>query len=261
LAARSVSALRVGAAAMVNILGSGEGEGVLPPLVAAALAQPQCSLHWYGKAGGCKAGRKVGHVTVTGRSAGEVAGVLARLQGEGGGGGGALPPLVGIVMGSDSDLPVMSAAAEVLRDFGVAFELTLVSAHRTPGRLEAYGRGARARGLRVIIAGAGGAAHLPGMLASLTPLPVVGVPVPLKHLDGVDSLHSILQMPKGVPVATVAIGNAANAALLAVRMLGMEDASLCDAMVAYQARMEAEVLAKAERLEAVGWQAYLQQKK
>ena len=160
-------------------------------------------------------------------------------------------------MGSDSDLPCMSAAAEVLREFGVPFELTLVSAHRTPARLEAYGRGARGRGLRVIIAGAGGAAHLPGMLASLTPLPVVGVPVPLKHLDGVDSLHSILQMPKGVPVATVAIGNAANAALLAVRMLGMEDAELGDRMVAYQARMEAEVLRKAERLEEVGWEAYL----
>jgi phosphoribosylaminoimidazole carboxylase len=268
--AASVGALRCGAAGMINILGSGEPEGQLPALVAAALAQPQCSLHWYGKSGGCKVGRKVGHVTVTGRSAGEVAGIMARLQAAGAAGAeAAMPalqqqqqqPLVGIVMGSDSDLPTMGAAAEVLRDFGVPFELTLISAHRTPARLEAYGRGARARGLRCIIAGAGGAAHLPGMLASLTPLPVVGVPVPLKHLDGVDSLYSILQMPKGVPVATVAIGNAANAALLAVRMLGMEDGALGDAMAAYQARMEAEVLGKAARLEAVGWEAYLAAKK
>ena len=129
-------------------------------------------------------------------------------------------PRVGIVMGSDSDWPVMKAAAEALEEFDVAYEADVVSAHRMPDEMLAYGREAAARGLSVIIAGAGGAAHLPGMLASVTPLPVIGVPVPLKHLDGMDSLLSIVQMPAGVPVATVAVGNARNAGLLAVRILG-----------------------------------------
>jgi phosphoribosylaminoimidazole carboxylase len=160
-------------------------------------------------------------------------------------------------MGSDSDLPAMAPAAAVLREFGVAFEVTIVSAHRTPDRLVEYARGARARGLRVIIAGAGGAAHLPGRVAALTPLPVVGVPIPLKHLDGVDSLHSILQMPKGVPVATVAIGNAANGALLAVRMLGVAEGEYLDLMERYQEKMRDEVLGKAERLEREGDERYL----
>lgn len=128
-------------------------------------------------------------------------------------------PLVGLVMGSDSDWPVMEAAADALAEFGVPFEADVVSAHRMPEEMIAYGKGARARGLRVIIAGAGGAAHLPGMLASVTTLPVIGVPVPLKTLDGMDSLLSIVQMPAGVPVATVSIGGARNAGLLAVRML------------------------------------------
>jgi len=165
-------------------------------------------------------------------------------------------PLVAIIMGSDSDLPTLAPAAAMLDAFGVPYELTIVSAHRTPDRMVAYARAARGRGLQVIIAAAGGAAHLPGMVAALTTLPVIGVPVPLKHLDGVDSLHSILQMPKGVPVATVAIGNAANAALLAVRILGAQMPELWDKMEAYQARMEREVLDKAARLEAVGWEAY-----
>ena len=128
-------------------------------------------------------------------------------------------PRVGIVMGSDSDWPVMKAAAEALEEFGVAFEADVVSAHRMPEAMMEYGRSAHERGLRVIIAGAGGAAHLPGMLAAVTPLPVIGVPVPLKYLDGMDSLLSIVQMPAGVPVATVSIGGARNAGLLAVRML------------------------------------------
>ena len=132
---------------------------------------------------------------------------------------GVLAPLVGIVMGSDSDWPVMEAAAEVLAEFGVPFEADVVSAHRMPAEMIAYGQSARERGLRVIIAGAGGAAHLPGMLASVTTLPVVGVPVPLKTLDGMDSLLSIVQMPAGVPVATVSIGGARNAGLLAARIL------------------------------------------
>jgi 5-(carboxyamino)imidazole ribonucleotide mutase len=135
-------------------------------------------------------------------------------------------PLVGIVMGSDSDWPVMSAAADVCREFGVPFEADVVSAHRMPAEMLEYGRAAAGRGLKVIIAGAGGAAHLPGMLASVTPLPVIGVPVPLKYLDGMDSLLSIVQMPAGIPVATVSIGNARNAGLLAVRMLATSDDAL-----------------------------------
>jgi len=129
-------------------------------------------------------------------------------------------PLVGVVMGSDSDWPVMSAAADILTDFGVAHETHVVSAHRMPLQMVEYGDRAARRGLRVVIAGAGGAAHLPGMLASVTSLPVIGVPVPLTHLDGMDSLLSIVQMPRGVPVATVGVGNAANAGLLALRILG-----------------------------------------
>ncbi len=153
-------------------------------------------------------------------------------------------PLVGIVMGSDSDWPVMSAAAEACAEFGVPYEADVVSAHRMPEDMVAYGRGAHARGLKVIIAGAGGAAHLPGMLAALTPLPVIGVPVPLKYLDGMDSLLSIVQMPAGVPVATVAIGNARNAGLLAVRILASSDPELAEKMIAFQASLRDAALAK-----------------
>ena len=148
-----------------------------------------------------------------------------------------MTPLVGIVMGSDSDLPTMRAAAEVCAQFGVAYELRVVSAHRTPDDMAEYGRTAHSRGLRVIIAGAGGAAHLPGMLAAHTPLPVIGVPVPTEWLRGLDSLLSIVQMPSGVPVATVAIGSARNAGLLAVRILAASDADLQARMLAYQAEM------------------------
>jgi 5-(carboxyamino)imidazole ribonucleotide mutase len=140
---------------------------------------------------------------------------------------------VGIVMGSDSDWPVMSAAADALTEFGIASEADVVSAHRMPEAMLAYGREAHARGLEVIIAGAGGAAHLPGMLAALTPLPVIGVPVPLKYLDGLDSLLSIVQMPSGVPVATVAIGNARNAGLLAARILATGDPELTQRLVEF----------------------------
>jgi 5-(carboxyamino)imidazole ribonucleotide mutase len=142
--------------------------------------------------------------------------------------------VVGIVMGSDSDWPTMRPAADVLADFGVATEVRVVSAHRTPREMLAYGETATDRGLKVIVAGAGGAAHLPGMLASVTPLPVIGVPVPLAHLDGIDSLLSIVQMPAGVPVATVSVAGARNAGLLAVRILAVEDAGLRDAMLAFQ---------------------------
>jgi len=151
---------------------------------------------------------------------------------------------VGLIMGSDSDWPVMQDAADALAEFDVPFEVGVVSAHRTPGRMLEYARGAAERGIEVIIAGAGGAAHLPGMVASATPLPVIGVPVPLARLDGLDSLLSIVQMPAGVPVATVSIGGARNAGLLAVRILGSADAALRVRMQNFQADLETQVLAK-----------------
>lgn len=141
---------------------------------------------------------------------------------------------VGVIMGSDSDWPTMQPATEALEDFGVRYEVRVVSAHRTPHAMLDYAGQAHQRGLKVIIAGAGGAAHLPGMVAAATPLPVIGVPVPLRHLDGMDSLLSIVQMPAGVPVATVSIGGARNAGLLAVRMLGISDPALVERMVGYQ---------------------------
>src|SRR5918994_1120266 len=155
-------------------------------------------------------------------------------------------PRVGIVMGSDSDWPIMSAAGVTLQEFGVAFAADVASAHRMTDAMINYGRTAHSRGLEVIIAGAGGAAHLPGMLASVTPLPVIGVPVPLKYLDGMDSLLSIVQMPAGVPVATVAIGNARNAGLLAVRILAAGDADLQARMVTFQDRLRQTAEAKGE---------------
>ena len=159
-------------------------------------------------------------------------------------------PRVGLIMGSDSDWPVMEAAATALAEFDVPFEVGVVSAHRTPGRMLDYARGAAGRGIAVIIAGAGGAAHLPGMVASATPLPVIGVPVPLGTLDGMDSLLSIVQMPAGVPVACVSIGGARNAGLLAVRMLAAADADLRARMEAFQAGLDAEVQAKDRALRA-----------
>jgi 5-(carboxyamino)imidazole ribonucleotide mutase len=153
-------------------------------------------------------------------------------------------PRVGVIMGSDSDWSVMEDAVTALAEFDVPFEVGVVSAHRTPGRMLDYARGAAARGIEVIIAGAGGAAHLPGMVASATPLPVIGVPVPLARLDGMDSLLSIVQMPAGVPVATVSIGGARNAGLLAVRVLGSSDPGLRARMERFQADLEAMVLQK-----------------
>ena len=166
----------------------------------------------------------------------------------------ALQPLVGIAMGSESDLPTLQPAMDVLQDFGVPFEARVLSAHRTPEAMLQYGQNARMRGLRVIIAGAGGAAHLPGMLASATTLPVVGVPVPLKVLDGMDSLLSIVQMPKGVPVATVGIGQGANAGLLAIQILATSDETLATHLARYKAElithvheMDARIVAAATR--------------
>jgi 5-(carboxyamino)imidazole ribonucleotide mutase len=163
-------------------------------------------------------------------------------------------PVVGLVMGSDSDWPVMEEAAKVLEEFGITFEADVVSAHRMPQEMLQYGQSAAGRGLQVIIAGAGGAAHLPGMLASVTPLPVIGVPVPLAHLDGMDSLLSMVQMPGGVPVATVSVGGARNAGLLAARILGSgvdDDAARLRAkMVDFQIRLRDEAHSKGERLRA-----------
>jgi 5-(carboxyamino)imidazole ribonucleotide mutase len=152
-------------------------------------------------------------------------------------------------MGSDSDLPVMQAAADALDELGVAYEMTIVSAHRTPGRLYDYAQSAVDRGLRVIVAGAGGAAHLPGMAAALTPLPVIGVPVKTSSLSGQDSLLSIVQMPAGVPVATVAINGARNAGILAAQILGASDPALRDRIVAFKRDLESMVLEKAARME------------
>jgi len=162
----------------------------------------------------------------------------------------AASPVVGVVMGSDSDWSVMSAASEVLGEFGITHEVEVLSAHRTPDRMMAYGRMARQRGIRVIIAGAGGAAHLPGMLASVSTLPIVGVPVPLGNLDGLDSLLSIVQMPAGIPVATVSIGGARNAGLIAVQILATNDDALDAQLVAFRQDLEAQVADKNDALHA-----------
>ena len=158
--------------------------------------------------------------------------------------------VVGIVMGSDSDLATMQAAATICQEFGIGYEMRVVSAHRTPALMAEYGQTAHERGLKVIIAGAGGAAHLPGMLAAYTPLPVIGVPVPIGHLQGVDALMSIVQMPGGVPVATVAIGQAKNAGLLAIQILATANAALQAKLIEYKQTMAAESQAKNTRLQS-----------
>ncbi|NWF60995.1 MAG: 5-(carboxyamino)imidazole ribonucleotide mutase [Fischerella sp.] len=168
-------------------------------------------------------------------------------------------PLIGIIMGSDSDLPTMQGAIAVCEDFGVAVEVAIVSAHRTPERMVEYAKSAHERGIKVIIAGAGGAAHLPGMVASLTPLPVIGVPVPSRHLQGVDSLYSIVQMPAGIPVATVAIGNATNAGLLAVQILATQKPELLEKVQQYRQNLRETVMAKQAMLEQLGYEQYLKQ--
>lgn len=170
-----------------------------------------------------------------------------------------MKPVVGIVMGSDSDLPVMSKAAEFLDEMGVPYELTIVSAHRTPERMYEYARTARERGLKVIIAGAGGSAHLPGMVAAMTVLPVIGVPVQTKALGGVDSLYSIVQMPPGIPVATVAINGAQNAGILAAKIIAAGDDALAERVAAYARNLKETVERKAEKLEDIGYAAYLRQ--
>ncbi|MBP0030438.1 5-(carboxyamino)imidazole ribonucleotide mutase [Roseofilum sp. Guam] len=167
-------------------------------------------------------------------------------------------PLVGIIMGSDSDLPTMKAAIAVCEDFQIPTEVAIVSAHRTPERMVTYAQKAHERGIKVIIAGAGGAAHLPGMVASLTPLPVIGVPVASRHLQGLDSLYSIVQMPRGIPVATVAIGNAQNAGLLAIQILATSQPQLLQAVQAYRQQLNQSVIDKQTQLERLGYADYLE---
>ncbi|KAF6260325.1 AIR carboxylase-domain-containing protein [Scenedesmus sp. NREL 46B-D3] len=265
------TSLSCGSCLMLNMLGEADGDE--------AYETPGASVHWYDKAG-MRKGRKIGHINIVAGSreegrrrlaaldpaaaaslqrsdeAARRAGVVTAAAGSSSGGG-SPSAKVGIIMGSDSDLPTMKAAEDVLREFGVPCELSIVSAHRTPERMMDYARSAHKRGLQVIIAGAGGAAHLPGMVAAMTPLPVVGVPVKPAgaYLDGMDALLSIVQMPKGVPVATVAIGNAANAGLLAVRILAGTDAALLEKMLTYQDGMREMVLGKAAKVEAERGQA------
>ncbi|KAF7984368.1 hypothetical protein HWV62_15405 [Athelia sp. TMB] len=266
--------LKVSSSAMLNIIGNSTDFGELTALKNAALSVAGASVHLYGKAENRK-GRKMGHITVvadsdaelrnrlrpllealpTGNAAEEVA-KYAALQPAPGSGHSNVHPLVGVIMGSDSDLPVMLPAARMLDKFNIPYELTIVSAHRTPDRLVEYARSATSRGLRTIIAGAGGAAHLPGMVAAMTALPVIGVPVKGSSLDGVDSLHSIVQMPRGIPVATVAINNGTNAGLLAVRILGAGMPHLFEAMDSYLKGLETEVLGKVDKLRDVGWEKY-----
>ena len=255
--------LTCGGAVMKNILGDGEGDAAMRrmhDLMGAALKVPGANAHWYDKPE-ARAGRKMGHLTVVASHARLAMARLETVMAVAGGDPDASvdpPPSVGIIMGSDSDLPTMAAAAETLESFGIGVEVTVVSAHRTPERMFEYAKSAAGRGLRCIIAGAGGAAHLPGMVAAMTPLPVIGVPVPLRHLDGVDSVHSILQMPRGVPVATVAIGNSTNAGLLAARIVGAYEPAVLDAMAVYQDDMEKVVNAKAEKMEKDGYKKYLE---
>ncbi|TPX30362.1 phosphoribosylaminoimidazole carboxylase [Synchytrium microbalum] len=257
--------LKVPAAAMINIIGTGSGdEGLKETLLpcAAALGVPGATVHFYGKKE-CRKGRKMAHINLVGDSMPQVVDRVRTILRAAAPAVNADPerpiqirPDVGIIMGSDSDLPVMKPAAMILQEFGVPFELTIVSAHRTPLRMVDYASTAAERGLRVIIAGAGGAAHLPGMVAALTPLPVIGVPVAQKVLDGQDGLLSIVQMPRGIPVATVAIGNSTNAGLLAVRILGAHAPIYLERMAAYMKKQEVEVLGKVKTMEAVGWDKY-----
>jgi phosphoribosylaminoimidazole carboxylase len=249
---------------MLNIIGTADGDAgmqIAQELMDRAYNTPGCNVHWYNK-DGVKTGRKMGHINIVGKTIQEARARLEMLDPAAAACLTSKPkPRVGIIMGSDSDLPTMKDAAIVLDELGIEYEITLVSAHRTPQRLEEYARSARDRGLQVIIAGAGGAAHLPGMVASMTTLPVIGVPVvppTAAYLNGVDALYSILQMPAGIPVATVAIGNATNGGLLAARILAATDAGLTNKLLARQEAMRDKVLEKAAALEQKGWKETLQ---
>ncbi|XWS42535.1 hypothetical protein CRYUN_Cryun16bG0022700 [Craigia yunnanensis] len=247
-------------AIMYNLLGEDEGEPgfkMTHQLIARALGIPGATVHWYDKPE-MRRQRKMGHITLVGPSIGVLETRLnSMLKEEGSENQSEVAPRVGIIMGSDSDLPVMKDAARILNTFGVSSEVRIVSAHQTPDLMFSFASSAREQGIQVIIAGAGGAAHLPGMVAALTPLPVIGVPVRASTLDGIDSLLSIVQMPRSVPVATVAVNNATNAGLLVVRMLGVGDADLLTRMSQYQEDTRDDVLKKAEKLQKDGWEAYL----
>lgn len=259
------TSMSVGAAAMVNILGapSGTAEDTMKG-INSALSIPRAVVHWYGKAG-CRAGRKVGHINLTADSPGELDGRLSDLLALEGidesvipGDGLGKSPLVSVIMGSQSDLPTMQAAVEILKKFDIPYEVDIVSAHRTPDKLVSYSRSAAGRGLQVIIAGAGGAAHLPGMVAAMTPLPVIGVPIKTSTLNGQDSLLSIVQMPRGIPVATVAIGNAQNAGLLAVRNLCASRPLLREKMEQYQTELKEMVNDMSTKLLDLGSDKFLE---
>lgn len=251
-------------AVMLNVLGDKETPNKELETCRRALETPHSTVYLYGKT--TRPERKMGHINIVTSSMDDAENRLAYIMGKSNDIPTSLPngekqqPLVGIIMGSDSDLPVMAVGARILKQFGVPFELTIVSAHRTPHRMSKYAIEAAQRGLKCIIAGAGGAAHLPGMVAAMTPLPVIGVPVKGSTLDGVDSLHSIVQMPRGIPVATVAINNSTNAALLAVRILGAVDPKWLNKMSSYMNNMEEEVLKKAEVVEEIGYEDYLTDK-
>lgn len=255
--------MNVGAAAMVNVLGAKSGT-ITDTMKGsnAALSIPRAVVHWYGKSG-CRSGRKVGHINITADSHGELDQSLIKLleleniplDAIPGGFGN---PIVGIIMGSQSDLPTMQAAVDIMKEFDIPYEVDIVSAHRTPDKLCTYSRNAASRGLQVIIAGAGGAAHLPGMVAAMTPLPVVGVPIKTSTLNGQDSLLSIVQMPRGVPVATVAIGNAMNAGLLSVRILCANRPKLRARMEEYQKAMEEKVNRISASLVSLGSDVFLE---
>lgn len=265
------TSLVVPSAIMLNVIGTSNDPTPVHALVAASLSIPGAHVHLYGKAE-CRKGRKMGHITIVAANDAECRSRLKPLL------TGLSPdnakevslyapspshrghshpfPLVAIIMGSDSDLPVMRSAAEVLSKLDIPFELTIVSAHRTPDRMVEFAKSARGRGIRVIIAGAGGAAHLPGMVAALTTLPVIGVPVKGSTLDGVDSLHSIVQMPRGIPVATVAINNALNGGLLAARILSTGIPDIGDRVEAYMLQQKLEVDRKIKNLAIQGWENY-----
>lgn len=246
-------------AIMLNVLGAKQPNAELATCKR-ALETPGASVYLYGKT--TRYERKMGHINIISDSMGESERKLQYILGEASSyeeqeEQAAAKPLVSIVMGSDSDLPVMSQAAAILEKFQIPFELSIVSAHRTPYRMQEFANNAVGRGIKVIIAGAGGAAHLPGMIAAMTALPVIGVPVKGSTLDGVDSLYSIVQMPRGIPVATVAINNSTNAALLAVRILGGLDVDVLNKMEKFLVDQEREVLDKVEVIEAVGYKKYL----
>ncbi|RZC73529.1 hypothetical protein C5167_049006 [Papaver somniferum] len=254
--------MKTPAAIMYNLLGEEEGEqgfALAHQLIGRALNVPGASVHWYNKPE-IRKQRKMGHITIVGPSMVNVENKLKSLlskEDKIADGQSQATPLVGIIMGSDSDLPIMKEAAKVLDIFGVPYEVRIVSAHRTPELMNVYAKSAHKRGIQVIIAGAGGAAHLPGMVASETPLPVVAVPIRGSQLGGLDSVLSMLQMPRGIPTAIVGINNAENAALLAVRTLAILYPDMQARMIQYQQDMTDDVLRKGDKLMDLGWEGYL----